>query len=253
MSYYLKSEKEIKIMKEGGKRLRKIASFLIKLIKPGIKTQEIDYLAEKLIKKFGGYPSFKMVSGYHWSTCISVNEQIVHTPPSSRTIKEGDLVTLDMGMYYQGYHTDWATTVIVGKIFDQSIKKFLETGKSALKKAILKAKAGNRLGEICLTIQEEIEKKNHYFVIRELTGHGVGKKLHEDPFIPGYLDKPIEKTPVIKAGMTLAVEVIYSQKPTAIKYEDKNNHWSLVTENGCLSACFEHTIAVLKNRTLILT
>lgn len=247
----LKSEKEILIMKEGGKRLRAIVSKLKKLIKPGITTLAIDQEAEKLIKQYQGQPSFKKVKGYLFSTCLPINDQIVHTPPSNRVIKKGDILTLDIGFYYQGYHTDFAETWVIDKDNDAEIKKFLETGRNALKKAITRARAGGYLGEISQAIQEEIEN-NGYFVIKELTGHGIGKKLHEDPYVFGFINGPIEKTFKIKPGLTIAIEVIYSMGTEKMKRE-KNCRWSIVTEDGSLSACFEHTIAVLENKTLILT
>jgi methionyl aminopeptidase len=247
----LKSEKEILIMKEGGRRLRLIVEQLKKKIQPGITTLTIDQEAERLIKQYKGEPSFKKVRDYFFSTCLPINEQIVHTPPSERVIKEGDIFTLDIGFFYQGYHTDFADTWIIGEKSDEKIRKFLNVGKRALYKAIEQAKVGNYLGQISQTIQKEIEE-NGYFVIKELTGHGIGKKLHEDPYVFGYLDVPVEKTIKIKPGLTLAIEVIYSMGTGNMKRE-KNNNWSIITEDRSLAACFEHTIAVLENKTLILT
>lgn len=247
----IKTEEEISLMKEGGRRLRLVVQELKKKIKPGITTLFIDQEAEKLIKKFQGEPSFKKVKGYFFSTCLPINEQIVHTPPSKRVVKEGDVLTLDIGFYYQGYNTDFADTWIIGEKKDKEVKKFLEVGKNALYKAIDQAKAGNYLGQVSQAIQEEIEG-NGYFIIKDLTGHGIGKKLHEDPYIFGYVNMPIDKTIKIRSGFTLAIEVIYSMGTEKMKRE-KNDAWSIVTEDGSLSACFEHTIAVLENKTLILT
>ena len=246
----LKTDREIEIMKEGGRRLRQVVKKILPLIKKGVTTEEIDFKTERLIKDFGGQPSFKTVKGYQWATCLSINNQVVHTPPSKRKLKKGDILTIDIGMMYQGYHTDWATTVIVDDD-DFQLKRFLEAGKKALYQAIDQFKIGNYIGNISATIEKEILKKG-YFVIKELTGHGVGKKLHEEPFIPGFLDKEVFDTPKIKEGMVLAIEVIYSQNKTTISYENEN-HWSLVTEDGSLAACFEHTVALLKNGPLILT
>lgn len=246
-----KSAEEIKILEEGGKRLRSVVLELKKIIGPGIATLEIDNIAGELIRKYGGEPSFKTVPNYFYNTCLPINEQIVHTPPSKRLLKEGDILTLDIGMYYRGFHTDFADTWIIGETKDSQIKKFLEVGKNTLYKAIKKAKAGNYLGEVSKTIEEEIYK-NGYFVIKQLTGHGIGRKLHELPYVFGYLNKPIKETLKLKPGLVIAIEVIYSMGTEKMRRE-KNDNWSIITDDKSLSACFEHTIAILKNKTLILT
>lgn len=247
----LKSEKEIEIMIEGGKRLKKVVEELLPFVKEDRTTEEIDKKAEFLIKKQEGESSFKRVEGYHWTTCLSINEQIVHTIPSSRVLKKGDLLTIDIGFLYKGYHSDYAMTIIIGDHFNDESVKFLTVGKKALSSAISEVKIGNRIGHISSAISSEIGQ-NGYFVIRELTGHGIGTKLHEDPLIPGYIDIPIEKTPMIKNGIVLAIEIIYSKKKTKIEYENDDG-WSLITANRSLAACFEHTVAVYQNKALILT
>lgn len=247
----LKTEEEIRIMKKGGKLLKRVVKRLLPEIKEGISTKRIDNLAEKLIGDFGGYPSFKKVKGYHWATCLSVNNQIVHTPPSEKILRKGDVLTIDMGMYYQGYHTDWATTIIVGEKKDPEVKRFLDVGEETLYRALNQFKKGNYIGNISQTIEDNISK-NGYFVIKQLTGHGIGKELHEDPLVPGFLNQPIEKTFRVVEGTVLAIEVIYSQRKTGVKYE-KGDNWSLVTEDGSLAACFEKTVALYKNNPLILT
>jgi methionyl aminopeptidase len=247
----LKTDNEIEVMIEGGSRLKAVVDKLRPIIKEGVTTEHIDEAAERLVRKMGGEPSFKRVKGYCWSICSMVNEQIVHTPPSGRVLKNGDVFTLDIGMYYQGYHTDYADTFVIGGRADKKKERFLRTGKYALAKAIDQAKAGNRLGQISAAIEKEI-RGSGYKVIRQLTGHGIGRELHEDPFVPGFLDRPIGKTLVIKPGLTLAIEVIYSAGTDDIAYE-KDGNWSIVTSDGSLSACFEHTIAVKEKETLILT
>lgn len=247
----LKTEQEIRIMREGGKLLKEVVKQLFPWVKEGITTKEIDQLAEKFIKEKGAYPSFKKVKGYRWATCLPINNQIVHTPPSKRKLKRGDVLTIDMGIYYRGYHTDWATTLIVGDRSDSEVKKFLNVGKETLQKAIAQFKIGNYIGDISSAIEKGI-LAGGYFVIRELTGHGIGKELHEDPLVPCFLEGELRNTPKIKEGMVLAIEVIYSQTKTNITSE-KGNQWSLVTRDGSLSACFEHTVALFKNRPLILT
>lgn len=247
----LKTTNEIEIMKEGGRRLRKVVTELIPLIKPGISTQEINNEAEKLIKKYQGEPSFKKVPNYYWATCLPINEQVVHTPPSERIVKSGDILTLDIGMYYRGFHTDYAYTLIVGENKNDKINNFLKVGQRALFLAIKEAKAGKRLGMISQAIEKEIYQ-NGFYILKDLTGHGIGRLLHEDPYVFGYVNQPIEKTPLIKPGLTIAIEVIYSFSSEKIAPE-KGNNWSVVTADGSLSACFEHTIAVTENTTLILT
>ena len=246
-----KTEEEIKIMSEGGKKLKQILERLIKFIKPGITTLAIENEAQRLIKEEKAEVSFDKVEGYQFATCLPVNEQIVHTPPSKRVLKKGDLLTIDIGLYYQGFHTDCAKTMVVGEEEKGEIKRFLDTGKKALKKAIEKIKVGGYLGEVSKAI-ETIIKKNGYFVIKKLTGHGIGKDLHEDPFVFGFLDRSVEKTLKIKPGLVLAVEVIYSMGTEEMVFE-KDNDWSIVTKDGSLSACFEKTVAVTKNGVLILT
>jgi len=246
-----KTEEEIKIMSEGGKKLKQILERLIKFVKPGITTLAIENEAQKLIKEEKAEVSFDKVEGYQFATCLPVNEQIVHTPPSERVLKKGDLLTIDIGLYYQGFHTDCAKTMVVGEEERGEIKRFLDTGREALKKAIEKIKVGGYLGEVSKAI-ETIIKKNGYFVIKKLTGHGIGKDLHEDPFVFGFLDRPVEKTLKIKPGLVLAVEVIYSMGTEEMAFE-KDNDWSIVTKDGSLSSCFEKTVAVTKNGVLILT
>jgi len=246
-----KTEEEIKIMSEGGKKLKQILERLIKFVKPGITTLAIENEAQRLIKEEKAEVSFDKVEGYQFATCLPVNEQIVHTPPSERVLKKGDLLTIDIGLYYQGFHTDCAKTMVVGEEEKGEIKRFLDTGREALKKAIEKIKVGGYLGEVSKAI-EAIIKKNGYFVIKKLTGHGIGKDLHEDPFVFGFLDRPLEKTLKIKPGLVLAVEVIYSMGTEEMAFE-KDNDWSIVTKDGSLSSCFEKTVAVTKNGVLILT
>jgi len=246
-----KTEEEIKIMAQGGKKLRRIINQLISEIRPGITTLMIEEKARKLIKEEKADISFNKVKGYHFATCLPVNEQIVHTRPSGRKLNEGDLLTIDMGVFYKGFHTDCAETIVVGKKEEGEIKKFLDSGRKALERAISKAKNGAYLGEISLAIEQTI-KKSGYFIIKRLTGHGIGRNLHEDPFVFGFLNKPVSETLKIKPGLVIAIEVIYS-KGTAEMQPEEGDAWSVVTKDGSLSACFEKTVAVLNNNTLVLT
>lgn len=247
----LKSKQEIEIMTEGGKRLRNVISELIPTIKPGITTKEIDVRAENLIKKEGGESSFKKVKDYYWTTCLPINEQIVHTIPSSRIVKKGDILTVDVGFFYKGFHTDYAITMVVGRKETKDEKKFLDSGKKALSRAIDKARVGNHIGEISTQIEKTITGDG-YHIVKQLTGHGIGRILHEEPYVPGYLDRPIEETLKMKEGLVVAIEIIYSKGSEEIMMEKKSN-WSLITVDRSLSACFEHTVAVTVNGPIILT
>ncbi|HEX7542513.1 MAG TPA: type I methionyl aminopeptidase [Patescibacteria group bacterium] len=247
----LKSDKEITIIAEGGRRLKMVVKDLLPLIKAGITTKDIDDKAEELIKEQGGESSFKTVPGYLFSTCTPINEQIVHTKPCDRILIEGDVLTLDIGMLYKGWHTDYAITKIVGgQSKDEKINKFLKIGEDALYLAIKKAKIGNRLGLISEVIEREITG-NGYFIIKELTGHGIGKKLHEDPYVFGFVDQPINRSLLIKKGLVIAIEIIYAMGTEIMIYEKDN--WSIITKDRSLSACFEHTIAVSDQGPIILT
>lgn len=247
----LKTPQEIKIMQEAGIKLRKVVTELLPLIKPGITTQYINSQAEDLIKKYGGEPSFRRVKSYRWATCLPINEQAVHTPPSNREVKNGDVLTVDIGLYYQGFHTDFATSFIVGEKKDKEVVRFLAVGKMTLTKALKQVKNGNNLGQISQVIQAEIEK-NGYKILKDLTGHGIGRGLHEDPFVLQYLDRPVEKTCQMRPGLVIAVEVIYSQSTENISFE-KGSDWSIVSADGSLAACFEHTIALTDKGPIIIT
>jgi len=247
----IKSDREIEIMKEGGKRLAWVFSQVSKKIKPGVSLRKLDQLAEILIKKQGGLPSFKQVRNYHWTTCINVNEGVVHGIPSGYQLKTNDLISLDMGMLFKGLHTDMARTLWVrNSKFQIPNSKFLAAGKSALKAAIKAAKAGNRVGHISQVIEREI-KKAGFNPVRELTGHGVGKELHEEPQIPCFLASKIEETPLLKAGMGLAVEVIYTQGEPDLMIDEDG--WTLKTDDGKLAGLFEDTLIITKELPLILT
>src|SRR3989339_135338 len=247
----LKSTQEIVIMAEGGRKLKNVVEDLLPLIRAGITTKEIDDRAEELIKKQGGESSFKTVPGYLFSICSPVNEQIVHTKPSNRVLNSGDVLTLDIGMLYKGWHTDYAITKVVGgKSKDVAVNKFLKIGEDTLYLAIKEAKIGNRLGAISKVIEREVTG-NGYFIIKELTGHGIGKKLHEDPYVFGFVDKPINKSLLIKKGLVIAIEIIYAMGTDKMIYEEDN--WSIITKDRSLSACFEHTVAVTDQGPIILT
>lgn len=236
-------------MTAGGALLSQIRSQVVESIRPGITAQKLDQLAERLIIRSGGKPSFKRVPGYKYATCINLNQGVVHGIPGSQKIKNGDFASVDIGFYYRGYHTDAATTVLVGKGSKQH-QSFLETGKIALKKAISKAKPGNRVEDISRAIQRTI-KDAGYSCSKSLTGHGIGRNLHEEPPIPCIVPEISENSPLLKAGQTLAVEVIYAMGREEL--ELKSDGWTLVTKDGKRAALFEETVLIKKNKPLILT
>jgi len=250
----IKTKKEIEKMKVGGKILAEVIFEVLEMVKPGKTELELEKLAEELIILKGGYPGFKKVEGYKFATCISTNDVIVHGLPGNYALKEGDVFGVDCGVYYEGFFTDMSESIRVKseklKVKSDEIDKFLETGKFALNEAIKKAKAGNRIGHISKTIQDIVEGKG-YSVVRELIGHGVGKKLHEEPEVPGFLVGKIENTPLLKEGMTIAIEVIYNMGKFGIRYSD--DQWTIKTQDGSLSGLFERTVAITKNGPVVLT
>ena len=247
----LKTKEEIAIMTECGAKLRQTVEELIPWIKEGMTTLDIDNEAERLLIKHGAESSFNKVHGYKWSTCLPINEQAVHTPPTKRVLQNGDVLTVDIGAFYKGFHTDTATTIVIGGKTDEETQKFLDIGKKALDKGIAQVKAGNHLGHISRVIQNEVEG-NGYFILKQLTGHGIGRELHEDPYVFNFLDRPIEKTYKMRPGLVIAVEVIYSQGTEEIVHEEEEES-SIITDDHSLSACFEKTIAITEENAYILT
>lgn len=247
----LKTPEEIKIMAEAGKRLRAVVKDLFPQIKPGITTKQIDDEAERLIRKAGGEPSFQRVKNYYWSTCLPINEQAVHTPPSDRVVKAGDALTVDIGLFYHGFHSDFARTFVVGQSRDKKIDTFLAVGSRTLEKAIERAKTAKYIGDISTIIESEIYG-NGYCILKELTGHGIGRDLHEEPYVLGYTERPAHKTYKIRAGLVIAIEVIYSMSSEEIAYE-KGSDWSIVSRDRSMAACFEDTVAYGDNGFMVLT
>jgi len=241
----IKTPQEIKIMKEGGKIAAGVLAQVLDKAKPGVSTLELDTLAEELILEAGGKPSFKGFEDYPFTTCINVNEGIVHGLPTERKLEAGDLITVDLGVLYKGFHTDTAWTI---EIENSNLEEFLNVGQKALKRAIEQCQVGNHVGDISYAIQTTVEEKE-YNVTRELGGHGVGKNLHEPPFIPGF-GKP-EEGAELKEGMTLAIEVIYAKGSG--KIEVLNDGWTVVVVDGNVAGLFEYTVAVTKGGPVVLT
>lgn len=234
-------------MREGGQVAATVLAQVLAEARVGTTTLELDNLAERLILERGGKPSFKGFEGYPFATCININEGVVHGLPSKDIIiRQGDLVKVDLGVFYQGLHVDTAKTVIDSP--STNLKQFLAVGQRALKKAIDQCRAGNYVGDISFAIQNTVEGAG-YCVIRELGGHGVGRKLHESPFIPEY--GRLGTGPILREGMTLAIEVIYTKgsgKITLLK-----DGWTIVTADKSPAGLFEDTVAVTKADPIVLT
>ena len=245
----VKSNEEIELMKHAGSIAYKILSSIKDLIKPGISTKEIDDYAYKCIIDNECIPSFLGYEGYPASTCVSVNEVVVHGIPSEKEIlKNGDIVSVDIGVIYKGMHSDTAYTYIVGNTTKEK-RELVENTKKALYEGLGVIKEGIKLNEVCTSI-ESVAKKHHYAVFRELTGHGVGKNLHEEPFIPNYSNAESENI-ILKSGMTLAIEPMFGLRNKNIwVLEDE---WTIETEDKSPAAHFEHTIVVTKNGYEIIT
>jgi len=243
----IKTPEEIKIMREGGEILAKIMKELEKKVKPGITTKELDRAAEALILKSGSKPSFKGYEGYPATLCTSVNQEIVHAIPSDRKLKEGDIISLDIGMKYKGLHSDMAVTLPVGKVSPE-IQRLIRITRKALKRGIKKAKVGNTFGDIGNTIQRYVEDQG-YNVVRELCGHGIGREIHEDPQILNYGKR--HTGPKIKEGMVFCLEPMVTVGNWKIK--KSKDGYGYETADGSLSCHFEHMIAVTQNGTRILT
>jgi len=248
---HYKTPEEIHIMKVGGKILADVLFQVMDAIQPGVSEIEIDALAERLIRERGGEPGFQRVQGYKHTVCMSTNDVVVHGIPGRYHFKAGDVVGVDCGVFYQGFHTDMSESVIVpGGAASKDAEKFLHTGKKALDEAIKVAVIGNRIGHISKTIQEIVEG-NGYSIVRSLIGHGVGRDLHEAPEVPGYLARSLEKTPPLKENMTIAVEVIYTMGGREVVLDPDG--WTIRTKDGKLAGLYERTIAITKNGPLMLT
>jgi methionyl aminopeptidase len=243
----IKSEKEIQIMAEAGKILASVMKKIEKMAKPGITTLELDRACEALILLHGAKPAFKNYDGFPYSLCASVNETIVHGFPSNYILKNGDVIGLDLGVFYKGYYSDMAVTVSVGEISFEA-KRLINVAKKSLRLGIKKIKPGNTIGDIGNTIQRFIEDQG-FGVVRDLCGHGIGKGLHEDPRIPNFGKR--KKGEELKEGMVICIEpMVTAGDYNLIKAKDG---YGYATKDGSLTAHFEHTIAITKKGPKILT
>lgn len=242
-----KTPREIEIMREAGRIVALTHQELKKYIQPGITTKELDTIAEKYIRKTGAIPSFKGYNGFRGSICASVNEELVHGIPGKRVLNEGDIISIDIGAKYNGYHGDSAWTYPVG-VIDEETMRLLEVTEESLYQGLNEAKSNARLSNISHAIQTYAEA-HKFSIVREYVGHGVGQELHEDPQIPHY--GPPNKGPRLKPGMVLAIEPMVNAGSRYVKTLADN--WTVVTVDGKVCAHFEHTIAITDTGYEILT
>ncbi|MEH7460624.1 type I methionyl aminopeptidase [Bacillus thuringiensis] len=242
-----KTPREIEIMREAGKIVALTHQELKKHIAPGITTKELDQIAEKTILKYGAVPSFKGYNGFPGSICASVNEELVHGIPGKRKLQEGDIISIDIGAKYNGYHGDSAWTYPVGNI-SESVQKLLDVTEKSLYLGLEHAKPGERLSNISYAIQTYVEDSG-FSIVREYVGHGIGQNLHEDPQIPHY--GPPNQGPRLKPGMVICVEPMVNQGRRYVK--TLSDDWTVVTVDGKWCAHFEHTIALTEAGYEILT
>lgn len=244
---HLKTPREIEIMSEGGKMAGQVLKESLDLVKPGVTTLEIDAYVEKRILSFGAFPSFKGFEGYRFSTCINLNDGIVHGLPNASKIADGDLVSIDLGVLYKGFHTDVSWTKAAGQGSPEK-EKFLAAGQRALEKAIGQCQVGRRIGDISNSMQVEVENSG-YQVVRDLVGHGVGRELHEEPQVPCY--GRAGSGTILTEGLVIAVEVIYTQGSPKLTL--LSDGWTMATKDGKLSGLFEQTVAIVGTKPKILT
>lgn len=248
MAVSIKSEREIELMRQAGKILAKVHDELGKAIVPGMSTLEIDHLGEKLIRDYDCIPNFLNYNGYPASVCVSVNEEVVHgIPKRERILKEGDIVSLDAGLIYKGYHSDAARTHYVGEV-SAEVKKLVEETKNSFFEGIKMARAGNHLYDISNAIDAYISQFG-YGIVRDLVGHGIGTQLHEDPQIPNFRQK--RRGLKLQPGMTLAIEPMINMGRADVEW--LSDDWTVVAQDGLPSAHYENTILITEGEPEILT
>ena len=243
----LKTNEEIKTIREAGKILYGAMQAVEEKIQAGMTTEEIDLLVENYIKEHDATPSFKGFQGFPGSICTSVGSQVVHGIPGNRVLKAGEIVSIDIGVNKNGYHSDSAKTFALGDI-DEKVRRLVEVTEEALYLGIAEAKVGNNIGDISRVIQEHAES-NGFAVVRQLVGHGIGRSLHEDPKVPNFVDR--NPGPVLEKGMVLAIEPMFNMEEIDVLTEQDG--WTIVTKDGKPSAHFEHTIVILDEGPKILT
>lgn len=243
----IKSDSEIEAIRRSGKITASVLDELVKHIKPGISTGQLDRIAEGIIKENGAVSAFKGYRGFPNTITVSINEEVVHGIPGDRKLKDKDVVSIDIGVIYDGFCSDAAVSIGVGDITKEA-RRLLEVTSSALDIAIKKAQAGNRLSDISNAVQVYVEE-NGFSVVRDLVGHGIGRNLHEDPQIPNF--GPPGRGTMIEKGMVFAIEPMVNAGDYKVSIKDDS--WTVVTQDGSVSAHFEHTVAITNNGPKILT
>lgn len=244
---YYKSAEDIEKIKESADILSRAHGEVASMIKAGVKTKDLDKRAEEFIKDHGGRPSFKGYNGFAYALCISVNENVVHGFPGDYLLKDGDIISIDCGVHYKGFHSDCAYTYPIGKVSDE-ITKLLKVTKESLYLGIDKTVLGNRIGDIGYAIQNYVELHG-YSVVRELVGHGLGKNLHEGPEVPNYGKRG--KGPKIQEGLVIAIEPMVNLGARNIVQEADG--WTIRTADRQPSAHYEHTVAIVEGKTEVIT
>ncbi|MDP3994957.1 MAG: type I methionyl aminopeptidase [bacterium] len=245
----IKTEAEIEIMHEGGRKLARVRDSVLEKVGEGVRAWDIEELAVRLIKKEKAKASFKMVKGYSWATCVNLNEGLVHGIPTKNVVfKKGDVVSVDLGIYYNGFHTDTSFTKAIDP--DSKTANFLQVGKTAMKKAIEKTRVGNYVYDISEAIETSIRKAG-FSPIKALVGHGVGRNLHEEPQIPCFVPGVKESSSKLPVGAVLAIEVMYCMGQPDVVIN--NDGWTISTADGKISALFEDTVAVTNKGPMVLT
>lgn len=244
----IKTEKEIETMATGGKILHDVKMALVAAAKPGVSGLDLENLAQKMIKAAGAEASFAKVPGYKWATCININDVVVHGIPDNTKFKKGDYVGIDVGVYYQGFHTDTSMSVRVGYTEDD---KFLAAGRKALSDAIKTVKPGRRIADLTSAMENAVTEAG-YAPVQALTGHGIGHSLHEEPAIPCFTVGRYTSSPKIEPGMVLAIEIMYNQGTAEVVYKNDDG-WTVATADGKIAGLFEDTVAVTKDGYRILT
>lgn len=243
----LKTSEEIEIMRRAGQVVARTLDMVEKTIKPGMTTGELDALIEEHIRDQGAIPGFKDYQGFPASACISIDDEVVHGLPGDRTMKEGEIVSIDVGSIVDGFYGDSARSFAIGEISDEKAR-LLENTRACLKAGIDKVKKGHRLGQVSASVQKTAEQSG-YGVVRQLVGHGIGRRMHEEPQVPNFGSS--EDGPVLKTGMVLAIEPMINMGTHEVK--TLPNGWTVVTADGLPSAHFEHTVAVTDNGAEILS
>ncbi|MBI4199562.1 MAG: type I methionyl aminopeptidase [Chloroflexi bacterium] len=243
----LKSSQELRLMREAGEVVAAVLELLVRSVQPGMRTRELDSIAAREIRRLGARPSFKGYRGYPATICVSLNEEIVHGIPGDRAVREGDIVSLDVGAVVRGYHADAAASVGAGATTPEA-ERLMAATRQALERGIQQARPGNRVGDISRAVQEYAEGLG-FGVVREYVGHGIGRALHEEPAIPNVGE--VGKGPLLRPGMVIAIEPMLNLGGWATRTLEDG--WTVVTADGSLSAHFEHTVAITLDGPEVLT